>query len=583
MTQQRKADLTRLMEMTPPTWLTKEIYEEFLDKRETWQNEFSIAWSLNELLGKESSKFVIDEGWESADGTTSPKFLVEKYLKGELISDPTTGQDPKTFSPDNLKTASKHAGNQWGYKKVITEMGNDVLIHTPSAWINFGTFNLIKIGGKLVITPINVEHRLWGLIAFALNLCTLASKHSLWFYHQDLPEVYDTEIQKMVRGIKVNDMYLSDIVKKCNELGATNITEDTIKNRFFEGNFKFSFLPFFSQKQTEEYFAEINDSSSKSVAQIFHAEPHEVQYWAKDFSSVKVSKFTPSDKHLHNVFHTMKSKKLVQLDSLMITHTVLQHIMNNGYVPHSDKALVSVFNETKEKVTDEHKQETLESLNWLDSILSKSEYPVPITKQIAQHFLKIRKYLDDSNKIIADKALFMDEWNQFFASKGENANNGNLTKFLGFWRKSTTDAYKSAWGILLDEFLNRGEEIGIVTKSPSVARLFSDDVVYDSHIENDKKDVDGKLLTTKPVGGHRISDMELIRMTPEERNQAFIDEGLGDTFDFNKNCRAMSKYHNLRMGVLRLSEYLPIMDNDKEVRELRIKKYESLKQKEILV
>ena len=44
MTQQRKADLTRLMEMTPPTWLTKEIYEEFLDKRETWQNEFSMCF-----------------------------------------------------------------------------------------------------------------------------------------------------------------------------------------------------------------------------------------------------------------------------------------------------------------------------------------------------------------------------------------------------------------------------------------------------------------------------------------------------------------------------------------------------------
>jgi hypothetical protein len=279
----------------------------------------------------------------------------------------------------------------------------------------------------------------------------------------------------------------------------------------------------------------------------------------------------------------MKSNKLVQLDSLMITHTVLQHIMKNGYIPHSDKALVSVFNETKQKVTDENKEETLESLNWLDSVLSKSEYPVPITRQIAQHFLKIRKYLDDSNKIIADKALFMDEWNQFFASKGENSNNGNLTKFLGFWRKSTIDSYKGAWGILLDEFINRGEEIGIVTKSPSVPRLFTADVTYDSYIENNKLDVNGKLLTTKPAAGHRISDMELIRMTPEQRIQAFIDEGLGDTFDFNKNCRAMSKYHNLRMGVLRLSEYLPIIDNDKVVRELRIKKYNELKQKEILI
>jgi hypothetical protein len=32
-----------------------------------------------------------------------------------------------------------------------------------------------------------------------------------------------------------------------------------------------------------------------------------------------------------------------------------------------------------------------------------------------------------------------------------------------------------------------------------------------------------------------------------------------------------------------LSEYLPIIDNDKVVRELRIKKYNELKQKEILI
>lgn len=580
---QKTAELTRLMEMTPPSWLTKETYQEFLDNRDTWQREFSMAWSLNELLGQDAKDFTIDKGWNSADGATSPKFLLDKYLKEELISDPTTGQDPKTWSPDNVKTASKHAGNQWGYKKEIIQMGNDVMINTPSAWINFGTFNLIKMGGKLCITPINVEHRLWGLIAFPMNLITLASKHSLWFYHQDLPEVYDSEIQKMVRGIRVNDMYLSDIVAKCNELGATNVTEDTIKNRFFENKFKFSFLPFFSQTQTEEYFAEINDSSSKSVAQMFHAEPHPIQYWVKEFSSVKVTKFTPCGKHLHPVFETMKDGNLVKLEPLMISHTVLQKNIKGGYIPHSDKALVSLFDENKNKVTDEIKENTISDLNWLDSVLSKSETPISITKQIAQHFLKIRDYLDDSNKVIADKALFIDEWNVWFASKGENQNNGQLTEFAGYWRKSTIDAYKGAWGIILNEFISRNEEVGIVTKSPAVPRLFSDDVVYDSYIEHYKMDVDGKLLTTKPVGGHMISDMELIRMTPEERNQAFIDERIGDTFDFNKNCRAMSKYHNLRMGVLRLSEYLPIMDNEKLVREARIKKYNELKQKEILI
>ena len=580
---QKTAELSRLMEMIPPSWLTNETYEEFLDNRDTWQREFSMAWSLNELLGHDAKDFTIDKGWNSADGATSPKFLLDKYLNGELISDPTTGQDPKTWSPDNVKTASKHAGNQWGYKKEIITMGNDVIINTPSAWINFGTFNLIKMGGKLCITPINVEHRLWGIIAFPMNLITLASKHSLWFYHKDLPEVFDSEIQKMVRGIRVNDMYLSDIVTKCNELGATNVTEDTIKNRFFENKFKFSFLPFFSQTQTEEYFSEINDSSSKTVAQMFHAEPHPIQYWVKEFSSVKVTKFTPCGKHLHPVFETMKYGNLVKLESLMISHTILQKNIKGGYIPHSDKALVSLFDDNKSKVTDEIKENTISDLNWLDSVLSKSEIPLSITKQLAQHFLKIRDYLDDSNKVIADKALFIDEWNEWFASKGENQNNGQLTEFAGYWRKSTTDAYKGAWGIILNEFISRNEEVGIVIKSPAVPRLFSDDVIYDSHIEHTKIDVDGKLLTTKPVGGHRISDMELIRMTTEERNQAFIDEGIGDTFDFNKNCRAMSKYHNLRMGVLRLSEYLPIMDNEKAVRQARIKKYNELKQKEILI
>ena len=45
----------------------------------------------------------------------------------------------------------------------------------------------------------------------------------------------------------------------------------------------------------------------------------------------------------------------------------------------------------------------------------------------------------------------------------------------------------------------------------------------------------------------------------------------------------MSHYHNMRMGVLRLSEYLPIITDDKLVREARIKKYNELKQKEILI
>ena len=86
------------------------------------------------------------------------------------------------------------------------------------------------------------------------------------------------------------------------------------------------------------------------------------------------------------------------------------------------------------------------------------------------------------------------------------------------------------------------------------------------------------------IGGHIISDMELARMTEEEKDKAYREEGLGDTFEFDKNCRAMSRYHNHRMGVLRLSEYMKVInDSDEIVKDKQNQKYEELKSKEILI
>jgi hypothetical protein len=215
-------------------------------------------------------------------------------------------------------------------------------------------------------------------------------------------------------------------------------------------------------------------------------------------------------------------------------------------------------------------------------LISKSDTPLAITRQLAQQFLKIQDYLNESGKVIADKTLFINSWVEWFC-KNQNDSNGQMTLFAGHWRKSTPDEYKKAWTIILNQFLYKGIDIGILPKSTSVPRLFLESKIFDSYIDNKKLDIDNTLLISKPVGGHIISDMELIRMTPNERNQAAKMEGIGDVFDFDKNCRAMSSYHNFRMGVLRLSEYLPIIDNEKMVRETRIKKYNELKQKEILI
>ena len=119
--------------------------------------------------------------------------------------------------------------------------------------------------------------------------------------------------------------------------------------------------------------------------------------------------------------------------------------------------------------------------------------------------------------------------------------------------------------------------------SSKVKRIFNQDVIMDSLEENNGLDIDDTLLTTKPVGAHIIPDMELIRMTDSERDEAFQEEGIADKFDFNLNCRASSSYHNQRMGVLRLSEYLPIINDDEKIKEVRLEKYYQLKAKPILI
>ena len=124
------------------------------------------------------------------------------------------------------------------------------------------------------------------------------------------------------------------------------------------------------------------------------------------------------------------------------------------------------------------------------------------------------------------------------------------------------------------------KSIGIVPQSESLKRVFSNDTILESLELNEGKDIDGELLNTAPVGGHIISHMELERLSSEQRDEAFKAEGLGDKFNHNKNCRAMSAYHNQRMGVLRLSEYLQLIDqSDETVKAARLIKYNNLKAK----
>jgi hypothetical protein len=579
---ERKTALSSLIEMKAPNWLTKEKYQTFLSERDTLKLNFDIHQHLGPILTNNQLKWNDarhNKAWDSWEVSLSPKFLIDKYLSQELISDPTSGQDPKTYSKENEKIAGAHAARHWGYKKIISHSGLD-MIDTPSEWIQAGTFNLITMDGRLVIVPINVEHRIWGLIGFPLDLVKLDPNKELWYYNQKLPETYDASINKMVKGIRVDGLYLSEIVAKCRALNA-DITADDIKNRFYENTFIFQFLPFYSQKETENFFKEVNSSSAKSDPQLFHAEPHPIQYWIKEFSSPKVVDFTPANKQYHPLFEEMSISSKVKLETMMIAHTILEfNLSDRKYIQHSDKSLISLFSINSNKVDEDLKEQIITDMDWLYSILSKSESYTQPTRQLVQHILKIKDFLEEEGQVIADHYLFINEWNRWF---GDNQyNNDDLTKFALAWRKSAVDAYKDAWKIIKKDFLTKSN-IGIVNKSDRIPRLFDSETIQDSLKVEKGIDIDGKILTTKAVGGHCISDFELLRMTNEERDIAFKQEGLGDVFDHKKNCRAMSHYHNIRMGVLRLSEYLPIINDEKMVREFRMKKYNEIKNKEILI
>jgi hypothetical protein len=588
---ERASQLAKLIEMRPPEWLTKEIYSEYQEYREQHKGSFSMRLALNELFKDVPDEdFIYDQAWKSYQVHASPKILVDKYLHGEFISDPSSGQDPKILTPENLKTASFHAGNHWGWKTMFTSDG-EVVRSSPAMWLQYGTFNIVKYNTNLIIEPCNVEHRCWGLIGFPQDLVQLKSDNDLWFYHNDLPASVDAASGKIVNRIRVNDLYLSEIVKKCNEAGAL-ISKDSVLERFYKNLFKFQLLPFYNQSETEYFFKTINSSSAKSPAQLFHAESHEVMRWVKGFTSPKVTRFTPANKSLHPLFELMTNSELTKLEAMMITHTIIQFNKNGRkFVSHSDASVISEYKTTNGYSTywdDDIKETILDDLDFLYSVISQSEFPTKVSKQICQHLLKTNDLLNEDGFIIADKKLFIDSFNEWFAENQNDKQTKQITLFAGNWRKSAAEEYNKGFIVIKEKFLQlynieHLKSLGIIKKSNSVPRLFDRNTIYDSYIFNKKTDIDGKPLTNA-VGGHIISDMELIRMTKEERDEAFKLEKIDSDYEHELNCRAMSSYHNLRMGILRLSEYMSVISlDDSTLNKIKRDRYNELKKKPILV
>ena len=245
---ERKAELTRLIEAETPSWLTKDVYDKYLETFDYHQSKLNKQFHeyVSQICEYNCLDFPQNPQWKFIDVKINAKVLVKLYQEGKILSPPSTGQDPKNYNATNVQTASEHFGNNWGD-------GNG------SFWLQSGVVNLVLYPtGNLVFESTDIEHRLWGIIGGALNLVKLKSDKKLIFQSYKIKRPLDPtdESAGFVDYIEVNEMYISDIVEYANKYTTTNefVTKGDVLERYYEGKFNLRVLPMYSAKDCHSFY-----------------------------------------------------------------------------------------------------------------------------------------------------------------------------------------------------------------------------------------------------------------------------------------------------------------------------------------
>jgi hypothetical protein len=589
---QKKAGLTDLIEMTTPDWLSEEVYQDYMNNFDYYKNELSnpsqFVASIKSLQGV-TNVSEPNLQWNYVDVTVTAQFFVDMWDKGRIISPPSTGQDPKSYSKSNYITASEHFANMWG---------DDI----GSLWLREGVLNLVHYpGGRLILEATDIEHRLWGIIGGALGYLPLKSNEELTFKDPSIQR----EVQPGVfaNHIIVNNLTIHQIVDEANKYSDKIISIDDVLNRYFKvgHQFKLRLLPMYSEKECHNFYGILNKQSNKTEAQLLHAKTYDSNFWIKEHSSIKLQRFKAGNFDLHPFYELFDSSLLMKLESFMYSHLLFQNTIKGDFVESTDAKLRTEIENTfgyqktwESDNVEDIKEQLFQKLDLLYKFYSQIDNP-RFSRQAIQQILKSIEWLEEENQVIFDWNLFSNSLYDFVETHRVHQSGpeeGVKTKFGVNMGASNIKDYKCAFTYIKKNFLQEyivkdkfdSTEIGVITKSDRIPRLFTNEVIDDSEKNHEGKDIDNTPIKGRRVGGHIISDYELVRMTDGERVQSFIDEGLGDKFDFDLNCRAMSSYHNLRMSILRLSEYLSVMNESDEIVKQKIReKKESLKHKSILV
>jgi hypothetical protein len=587
---ERKAELTRLIEAETPSWLTKDVYGKYLETFNYHQSKIEKQFNkhVGDILEKDFTNAIPNPQWGFIDVKVSAEILVKLYEKGRIISPPSTGQDPKSYNLTNVLTASEHFANHWG---------ND----DGSFWLRDGVVNLVLYpNGNLVFECTDIEHRLWGIIGGALDLVKLKSDKKLIFQSYKIKRPLDPNDSSVgfVDYIEVNGMYISDIVKEANKYTDEElVSEYDVLKRYYEGLFNLRILPMYSAKDCHNFYKVLNKVDNKSIGQLLHADTGDFTQFLKGFSSIKLERFKAADYKLHPFLNLYPIEKKISLETFMVAHLITQYVISNKFIDSTDGKLKDVIEQTycyQSYVNEDLKESILEKFDILYDYFSKIDN-LKLSRQYILQFLEIYKWVQNENMAICDMDIFANALYNFIETQRVHPKGspdaGTKTRFGVHMGASNKNDYLDAFSDIKSNFLYKALtdesyalSIGLCRKSNRVPRLFSAETVLDSFNKNKGLDVDNNPIDGKPVGGHIISDSELIRMTDSERIEAFKSEKLGDKFKFELNCRAMSSYHNLRMSVLRLSEYKELINEPDSIVRAKVReKREYLKSKPILV
>jgi hypothetical protein len=399
--------------------------------------------------------------------------------------------------------------------------------------------------------------------------------------------------------IVVNDLTLGEIVEKANlnlkNPNGQKITQDAVVNRFDRGLFNVTILPMYSEEMCHKYYREYNSNDVKSLAQLLHAKSEDSNIRIKKFSSLKNERFKASEDELHPFYSLLFSDDdKVKLETFMISPLIYQFILNgNELVPSSDGKLSDKYvslHGYEDSYCDDMENKLINNLNFLYEVFKYKVGKVKTaSRQQIMQLLKLSDYLESEGLFIADKETFIDKFLEFLSEHIERIeDDGSKTKLeLGYsMRGSSLDDHRKGHKYIKKHFLSGGDDklkyddtiianLGIVKVAKVLPRIFEQYIITDSAKKHKNLDIDDKEFTEKPVGGHIISDFELAHLTDEQRDEIALQE-FGTKFVHKKNCRAMSSYHNLRMSVLRLSEYMEIINETDEVVKEAIKKKRQL-------